>query len=233
MCEKDDLAAMGPQGGFDWSVNRRAFVGLAAGALAACTSGSSDAANAIGNGAAGGGLAEGDVSFATPDGTMDAFFVRPASGKYPAILMWPDIAGVREANQVMARRLAAQGFAVLLANPYYRDVKAPQFADFAAFRSGDGFAKVGPWRGKLTPDAVMRDAKAAVDWLDAQPSVDTALGVGSNGYCMTGSFTVYGAAAVPGRIKAAASLHGGGLADAGNPQSPDKLIGKKIGRAHV
>jgi carboxymethylenebutenolidase len=115
---------------------------------------------------------------------------------------------------------------VLVVNPYYRDVAGEQFADFAAFIAGGGFQQVGPWRGKLNAEAIMRDAAAAVGWLDGQEGVDTAKGIGTQGYCMGGPFTIWSAAAVPGRIKAAASFHGGGLVRAGNPMSPHALLGK-------
>ncbi|GAA4780896.1 dienelactone hydrolase family protein [Stakelama sediminis] len=219
MCERDNLNAWEEQGGFEWSVNRREFAALGAvGTLAACAPGASMAGTAA--------LAEDHVRIPTRDGTMDAFFVRPAKGRHPAILTWPDIAGLREAFHVMARRLAGQGYAVLVANPYYRDVPAPQFADFNRFRSDNGFQKVSPWRARLTADAIMRDAGALTGWLDARDEVDTAAGIGTNGYCMGGPFTVFSAAGVPGRVRAAASLHGGGLVKADDPQSPDKLLGK-------
>ncbi len=216
MCERDNLEAGGRQGGFDWAMNRRRFVAAGAlGALAACAPRAEEGA---------GGLIEEMVSVPSPDGRIDAFFVAPARGRQPAVLTWPDIAGLREAFKVMARRLAAQGHAVLVVNPYYRALAAPQFADFAAFRAQGGFEKVGPWRAALTPDAVMRDATAAVAWLDARDEVDSGRGVGTNGYCMGGPFTVYSAAAVPGRVRAAASLHGGGLVREDDPQSPHRLL---------
>lgn len=124
----------------------------------------------------------------------------------------------------MARRLAGQGYAVLVVNPYYRAVAAPQFSDFAAFRAQGGFEKVGPWRAALTPAAVQRDATAAINWLDDRAEVDTARGIGTHGYCMGGPFTVWTAAAVPGRVRAAASLHGGGLVKPDDPHSPHKLL---------
>ncbi|GGO99032.1 dienelactone hydrolase family protein [Stakelama pacifica] len=219
MCERDTVNEWTAEKGYDWSLNRRHFAALtAAGAVAACTRGA--AANA------GEGLREDMVSIVTKDGTMDAFFVRPASGSYPAVVTWPDIAGLREAFKVMARRLAGQGYAVLVANPYYRDTKVPQFEDFNAFRSQNGFEKVGPWREKLTADAIGSDAGAMIGWLDKQDSVDSTRGVGTNGYCMGGPFTVFSAAAVPERVRAAASFHGAGLAKEDDPQSPHRLLDK-------
>lgn len=217
MCEQDNLSEWSRRGSFDWAVNRREFAALgAAGALTACA----PATMAAGDG----GLAEDDVRITTADGTMDAFFVRPKSGKHPGIVTWPDIAGLREAFRVMARRLAGQGYAVLVANPYYRDGPAPQFKDFDAFRQQDGFEKVTPWRDKLTADSIGRDASALIGWLDARDEVDTARGVGTNGYCMGGPFTVFTAAAKPDRVAAAASLHGAGLVKDDDPKSPHRLL---------
>ena len=171
-------------------------------------------------------LTESTVSFATPDGTMDGFFVHPAEGAHPAVLLWPDIAGIREAKRVMARRLAAQGYGVLVANPYYRDAKGEIWQDFADFAGNDGWPKAREMRGHLNAEAIMRDAAAAIGWLDTQQAVDTARGVGTQGYCMGGPFTFWTAAAVPTLVRAAASFHGGGLVSEGDPLSPHALIGK-------
>lgn len=227
MCDDRQMKTLGEQG-FDWSMNRRQFALLgAAGAVAACTP------MAGGTGGEAEGLTEEMVSFTTPDGTMDAFFVRPASGRHAAILTWPDIAGVREAFREMARRLARQGHAVLVVNPYYRAVPSDQFKDFAGFAADGGFQKVGPWRKQLTPEAVMRDATAAIGWLDRQSSVDVQRGVGTHGYCMGGPFTVFSAAAVPARVRAAVSLHGGGLVRGEEPTSPHKLLPRTRASYHI
>lgn len=175
------------------------------------------------------GLAESRERIATPSGMMDALFVRPARGRHPAILVWPDIASLRAAFGAMARRIAAAGYAVLVINPFYRDQPAPQFASFADFRERDGFLLVGPWRDKLTRPAVSRDAEAAIAWLDRRPSVDLRRGVGVEGYCMGGPLAVWSAAAVPSRVGAVASFHGGGLVREG-ADSPHALLG--AARAH-
>ncbi|MGN3974983.1 dienelactone hydrolase family protein [Tsuneonella sp. SYSU-LHT278] len=214
MCNQSDLEDFARRG-----VNRRQFAatGVLAG-LAACTSMESG----VDEGSA---LSEAMVTVPTADGTMDGFFVHP-SRPSPGVILWPDIAGLREAKKAMARRLAGEGYAVLVANPYYRDVAAPQFADFADFMAQKGFEKVGPWREKAgKPDAVERDAQALVAWLDRQDAVDRRRGVGNQGYCMGGPYTIYSAAAVPGRIKAAASFHGGGLAT-DRPTSPHRVLQK-------
>jgi carboxymethylenebutenolidase len=205
------------------TISRRQFGALTgAAALAACASGESagNAQTPIP------GLKEKGVTFATTDGTMDGFLVQPESGKHPAAILWPDIASIRESKRMIARKLASAGYAVLVVNPYYRDVAGEQFADFAGFIAGGGFQKVGPWRKKLDAAAIMRDASAIVAWLDGQDGVDKAKGIGTQGYCMGGPFTVWSAAAVPGRVKAAASFHGGGLVRPDNPMSPHALLGK-------
>lgn len=226
MCDREMIDKWTREGG-DWSFNRRQFAAMGMTiALTACApavrGGAAGEGEAVGVGEAA--LAEDTVSFETPDGMMDAFFVRPVSGSHPAILTWPDIAGLREAFRVMARRLAGQGHAVLVVNPYYRNGPAPQFEDFAGFRAGNGFEAVRPWREALTPQAIMRDARAAIGWLDERSEVDTSRGVGTHGYCMGGPFTVFTAAAVPDRVRAAASLHGGRLVQEEDAQSPHRLI---------
>jgi carboxymethylenebutenolidase len=123
----------------------------------------------------------------------------------------------------MGRRLAAAGYSVIVANPFYRDASAPQFADFDAWRNGGGMQKVGPWMAHNTQAAVMDTAKAIVAWLDKQAAVDTNKGIGTQGYCMGGPFVVRTTAAVPSRVKAGATFHGGGLvSDAAD--SPHKLL---------
>ncbi|PKB19340.1 carboxymethylenebutenolidase [Novosphingobium kunmingense] len=170
-----------------------------------------------------GSLTEQMVKVATPDGTADAFFVRPARGTFPAVIVWPDIAGLRDAYKEMGRRLAREGYAVLVVNHYYRSSPAPVVASMAEWRTPEGQAKLKPMIAALSPAGTMRDARAFVAWLDKQRSVDTKKGVGTSGYCMGGPFTVRTAYAVPGRVRAAASFHGGGLVtDAAD--SPHRLL---------
>lgn len=169
-------------------------------------------------------MSESSVSFETADGTMDAFFVAPDSGPSPAVILWPDIAGLREAKRNMARRLAGRGYAVLVLNPYYRDQAGQIWEDFADFAGNEGWPKAREMRKKHTPEAIMNDARAAVKWLDEQSGVDSSKGVGTQGYCMGGPLAMWTAAAVPDRVKAAASFHGGGLVIADDPMSPHTLI---------
>jgi carboxymethylenebutenolidase len=170
-------------------------------------------------------LDEGFATFDAPDGKMDGFFVHPLEGKAPAVIVWPDIAGVRDAFMAMGRRLARNGYAVLILNPYYREGEAPLFDDFEAFREQGGMEKVGPWREKLTPASIAEVAKGAVAFLDGREWVDTTRGIGVQGYCMGGPFAVWTGAAAPERVKAVASFHGAGLVGE-EDTSPIKMLGQ-------
>lgn len=213
MCDEQQLARWAKDG-----ITRRHFgVGALAGVAVACAPSESTAGESTD-----GTIAERKVTFATPDGTMDGEFYHPAAGKHPGVIFWPDIAGIRPAKREMARRLAQAGFAVLLANPYYRDVAGQQFADFADFAGNGGWDKVTPWRTKFTLDTIQTDAKAGADWLLQQDAVDTEHGIGTQGYCMTGSFAVV-APSAHNAIRAGGSFHGGGLVRAEGP-SPHKVL---------
>ena len=212
MCDHDQLAAMGPV------VSRRQFAKYGALATAAaCTPLYPAQAQRA--------LPESAPIFPANGVKMDSFFVHPATGKHPAVIVWPDIAGLRDSFMAMARRLAREGYAVLVLNPYFQDQEAPQFDDFDDWRTQGGMDKVGPWREKLTQAAVQQTTRDVVAWLDTQEPVDTAKGIGTQGYCMGGPFTVWSAAAVPERIKAAASFHGGGLVGDADT-APVKLLGQ-------
>ena len=164
-------------------------------------------------------LRENTVTVQTPDGNADAFFVRPAQGKHPAIVMWPDIAGLRDAYKIMARKLAASGYAVLVPNPYYRSAKAPVLTSLSQWFDPAMQAKLKPMMGLVDGAAVARDTSAYVAWLDTQAEVDTQRAMGTNGYCMGGAYAVRSAAAAPARIRAACSFHGARLVttDADSP----------------
>jgi carboxymethylenebutenolidase len=151
-----------------------------------------------------------DVTIQTADGTVDAYFVSPSRGKHPGVLVWPDIYGLRPAFRQMADRLAMAGYAVLTVNPFYRSLTATALA-----ASGDRTAlrtKAMEARKLLTPAAAITDATTFVAFLDKQPEVNRKRGIGSTGYCMGGPLVIQTAAAVPGRVRAGGSFHGGGLA---------------------
>ncbi len=170
-----------------------------------------------------------DVIIKTADGTADAYFVAPTSGKHPAVLVWPDIMGLRPAFRQMADRLAQSGYAVLTVNQFYRSTKAPFLKPGQSFDQPEVRAMIMPWREPLTPAAITADAKTFAAFLDAQPEVNTKRGMGTTGYCMGGPFVVRTAAALPGRVRAGGSFHGAPLVtDA--PDSPHKLAAQLQGR---
>jgi len=160
-------------------------------------------------------VTESDVNVTTPDGAADCYFVRPASGTAAGVLMWPDIFGLRPAFRQMGKRLAEAGYAVLVVNPFYRVKKAPTADQGGATPIQD----LMPLARALNETTHMTDAKAFVAWLDGQPSVAKNRKIGTQGYCMGGPIAFRTAAAVPDRVGAVASFHGGGLVtDA--PSSP-------------
>ena len=160
-------------------------------------------------------VTEAEVNLTTPDGTADCYFAHPASGTAPGVLVWPDIFGLRPAFRQMGKRLAESGYSVLVVNPFYRAKKAPTADAGGATPIQD----LMPLARALNETTHMADAKAFIAWLDAQASVAKNRKVGTQGYCMGGPIAFRTAAAVPGRVGAVASFHGGGLvADA--PNSP-------------
>jgi carboxymethylenebutenolidase len=171
-------------------------------------------------------VTESDVNVKTPDGTADCYFVRPASGTAAGVLIWPDIFGLRPAFRQMGKRLAESGYSVLVVNPFYRVMKAPTAPKGAATPIAD----VRPLAQGLNETTHMTDARAFIAWLDSQASVAKNRKIGTQGYCMGGPIAFRTAAAVPDRVGAAASFHGGGLViDA--PNSPHLLAAKT--KAHI
>lgn len=168
-------------------------------------------------------VTEADVQVQTPDGVADGYFVHPSNGKHPAVLVWPDIFGLRPAFRLMGRRLAEAGYSVLVVNPYYRKMKAPVVAEGASFQDPAIREFLMPLAMSLTPQTQVTDAKAFVAWLDAQSSVDTARRLGTTGYCMGGPFVMRTAATLPDRVGAGASFHGSRLVIEG-PDSPHLLV---------
>lgn len=214
MC--DELTAADDETRTRLDVTRREFGAMGAAAALASYASLADAA------APARPMVEHMVEVTTPDGKADALFVHPARGTFPGVILWPDVLGLREVKKAMARRLAAAGYAVLVVNPYYRTFKGELGMDFSAFRSPEGQARLAPARGALTPEAVASDGIAFTAFLDGQAPVDKKRGIGTQGYCMSGPFTVRTAAASP-RVKAAASFHGGGLVT-DQPNSPHRLL---------
>ncbi len=162
---------------------------------------------------------ESDVEIKTADGVCDAYFVTPKDGAHAAVLVWPDIFGLRPAFRQMGKRLAEAGYSVLVVNPFYRTKKSP----VAMSASSTPIQEVSPLARTLNATTHTDDAKAFIEWLDAQPQTDKKKKIGTIGYCMGGPMVMRTAAAIPDRIGAAGTFHGGGLATK-NSDSPHLLI---------
>jgi carboxymethylenebutenolidase len=200
-------------------LSRRDFVAMSLAAGLAAATGPASAAGLP--------VVDDNVEIKTADGTCNAAFIHPAAGSHPGVLIWADAFGLRPALRDMGKRLAAEGYSVIVPNPYYRVTRDPGI-DTATFNFSNP-----PDRAKLTPlmgsinaaGAAERDATALIAFLDAQRQVDKSKKVGTQGYCMGGPLVVRTSAAVSNRVGAGASFHGGGLVtDA--PDSPHLLAPK-------
>jgi carboxymethylenebutenolidase len=206
MCDKDHFAESVAEYEARGLITRRQFGVLLGAGVAMMLP---EAANAQA-------VTEREVEIKTPDGTADAYFVHPASGSAAAVLIWPDIFGLRPAMRTMGKRLSQSGYSVLVVNPFYRAGKpnatgATPIKEMFAFRKG------------MNQQTDMSDAKAFIAWLDAQPQVNKNRKVGVQGYCMGGPMSFNTAAAVPDRVGAVASFHGGGLVGKDPATSPHVL----------
>jgi carboxymethylenebutenolidase len=213
MCEQGDLEEFAQRAN---ELNRRQFSAIALGAtLAAALPRLASAAETQGE----------DVEIKTAAGTADAYFVHPKAGKYPGVLIWPDIFGLRPTFKEMATRLAESGYAVLVINPFYRVRKAPTAPDHADMSDPATRDALMALMGSLTPETAVVDAQAFVPYLDSQSAVDKKRKLATTGYCMGGPFVMRTAALFPQRIGAGATFHGGGLVT-DKPDSPHLLIPK-------
>jgi carboxymethylenebutenolidase len=216
MCDQDNFDDIVQYQRRSAILSRRQFGGLAVGAgLVSLVPAGAYAAETTGA----------DVEIKTPDGTCDAYFAHPAKGKHPAVLIWPDIFGLRPAFKQMADRLAGSGYSVLVINPFYRIQKAPTSPDHPDFNDPATRTKLTGQMGSLSAATAATDAGAFIPWLDKQASVDTKKKLGTTGYCMGGPFTFRTAAQFPTRVGAIASFHGAALAT-DKPDSPHLLIAK-------
>jgi carboxymethylenebutenolidase len=216
MCDNDSLDDMIDYQLRSGELSRRRFGAIAAGM------GLSFALPRLANAAD---VSESDVEIKTSDGAADAYFVHPSKGSHPAVLIWPDIFGLRPAMRQMGKRLAESGYSVLVVNPFYRNKKAPVAAEHADFDDPATRAALMALAGALNPQTAVTDAKAFVAYLDSQASVDKKRKMGTAGYCMGGPLTVRTAATFPDRVGAGASFHGGGLVT-DKPESPHLLVPK-------
>jgi carboxymethylenebutenolidase len=205
-------------------LSRREFVAMSVAASIAAAAGSAEAQQTV---------TETNVEIKTPDGTCDAAYIHPATGSHPAVVIWPDAFGLRPSMRDIGKRIAAEGYSVLVPNPFYRATKAPgiDIAKFS-FQNPDDMKKLQGLMGPLnTPGGIEKDAAAFIAWLDQQKEVDKTKKVGTQGYCMGGPLVVRTAAAVSNRVGAGASFHGGGLVT-DQPTSPHLLAPKIKGRMY-
>ena len=201
-------------------LSRRDFVTLSVAAGLAVAAGSASGAELP--------VVETNVQVTTPDGVCDAAFIHPSSGSHPGVLIWADAFGLRPSMRDIGKRIAAEGYSVLVPNPFYRVAKAPVIQDTASFsfQNPADMAKLQPLMASINAaGAAEKDAVAFVAFLDAQTAVNKAKKLGTQGYCMGGPLVVRTAAAVPDRIGAGASFHGGGLVN-DTPGSPHLLAPK-------
>ncbi len=216
MCDNHSLDEMAEYNLRKSELSRRAFGALAMGAgvttLLPKMAGAAD-------------TQEQEVEIKTADGTADAYFVHPSSGKHPGVLIWPDIFGLRPAFRQMGKRLAESGYSVLVVNPFYRVKKAPTSPDHPDFNDPTTRNALMGLMNALTAQTAATDAKAFIPWLDAQAAVDKKRKIGVTGYCMGGPLTLRTAAEFPNRVGAGGSFHGGGLVT-DKPDSPHLLIPK-------
>lgn len=214
MCDQDSFNDMLEYAQRSSELSRRRFGALSfAGGVAAMLPRIAGAADVI----------EADVDIKTPDGVADSYFVHPATGKFPGVLMWTDIMGLRPAFKQMGKRLAESGYAVLVPNPFYRSRKAPILPPGASMQDDATRQTLMGLMGSLTPERQFTDARAFVGFLDSQRVVDHKRKMGTAGYCMGGPLTFRTAAAFPERIGAGASFHGANLAS-DKPDSPHLLV---------
>lgn len=171
-------------------------------------------------------LVEEEVLVETPDGMADCYFAHPARGAHAAVIVWPDVMGIRTSFRMMGKRLAESGYSVLVVNPYYRTAKGAVIKDGESFGEPAVRERLMPHARSLSPETCVTDGRAFVKFLDSQDSVDTSRKIGTTGYCMTGSYTMRLAADMPERIGAGGSFHGGGLAS--DSENSPHLLAPKI-----
>ena len=168
-------------------------------------------------------MLETKVDAKTPDGAADCEFFAPGeAGKWPGVIMYTDVLGVRPVFRDMARRLVGQGFCVLLPNLFYRASRLPVYAFPPKFGDEKTVARMNEVRPAAAADLIARDVGSYVTALLSRPQAK-APEVGAVGYCMGGGIAMRTAAAAPDKVAAAASFHGSSLFT-DKPDSPHLLL---------
>ncbi len=176
-------------------------------------------------------VVEGMIEVPMAQGKADCYFAHPAKGRHPAVMLWPDFMSLRPTYQQLAKRLAQSGYAVLAINTYYRDARSPLTAK-ADFDNQELMQKIRTLAGQQTEAGIDSDARDFIKYLDNHAAVDAKRPMGVMGYCATGRHAFRTAAAVPERVGAMATFHGGGLVSEG-PDSPHRLIAKMRAQALI
>ena len=198
----------------DYALSRRGFAALSLGTVASVPA------------MAAGAVTESDVVIGMADGSCDAALFRPTGGgRWPGIVIFADALGLRPVFRDMGRRLAAEGYTVIVPNPFYRTRKAPVLSGPFDFSKPDDRAKLVGLMAPLNTATKTRDGTTYVAYLATLPQVKTATKIGVVGYCMGGPYTILTAAAAPERVAAGVSLHGANLVT-DKPDSPHLLIPK-------
>ncbi len=165
-------------------------------------------------------VVEQDVEIGTGDGICDAaLYIPQGVGTWPAVLIWTDVLGLRPTFRDMGRRIAARGYVALVPNPFYRWHRAPVVEGAINLNNLDTRAIVFDLAKQITTDAIAKDTRSFLSFLDARHETDTGKKAGVHGYCMGGQLAVRSAAAMPARLGAVGSFHGSMLvtSDAESP----------------
>lgn len=203
--------------------SRRDFIAMAAAAGVVAATDSASAAMPV---------TEADVNIKTPDGTCDAAFIHPTSGSHAGVIVWADAFGLRPAMRDIGKRIAAEGYSVLVPNPFYRVKPGPAVSDVTSFNFQTDMPKIQPLMASINaPGNCEKDAAAFIAWLDQQKQVNTSKKIGTQGYCMGGPLVLKTCATVPDRVGAGGSFHGGGMVT-DKPDSPHLLAAKIKGRMY-
>ena len=203
--------------------SRRDFITMAAAAGIVAATDSASAATPV---------TEADVTIKTPDGTCDAEFIHPTSGSHAGVIVWTDAFGLRPAMRDIGKRITAEGYSVLVPNPFYRVKRGPAVSDVASFNFQTDMPKIQPLMASINaPGNCEKDAAAFITWLDQQKQVNTSKKIGTQGYCMGGPLVLKTCATVPDRVGAGGSFHGGGIVT-DKPDSPHLLAAKIKGRMY-